>query len=210
MIPRTNKNIVLDMDETIIHTFEKTDPSLTESKNEDISHRLFKIKIDGSNMIGVFRPHLQEFIDFCFSYFKRVFIYSAGEDKYVKSIIEIVFSPMCIEHILEGNRCPTEIWTRESCKTDSKGFLIKPLELLYDRYPDMNEKNTFIVDDRETTFVKNPDNAIHIPEYVIKPRPGELRMDRDNRLKELMKWFMRSEVIFSQDVRKLDKSRIFK
>lgn len=203
------KNVVLDMDETMLHTFDKMPPKDFLHKNQDLGDRIYHIELEDQNLVGVFRPYLNEFIDFCFRYFNHVFIYSAGEDEYVKKIMEIVFTPLCIDHVLQG-RCPTAIWTRSDCKVDKEGFYIKPLKLLYKQYPDVNEKNTIIIDDRDNTFAQNVDNAIHIPPYTITAVSEKIRNDKDTNLIKLMNWLSTPEVMNCKDVRTLDKSKIFK
>ena len=66
-----------------------------------------------------------------------------------------------------------------------------------------------MIDDRLYNFELNPDNGILIPPYEPKKSKASLIDDSDPTLKNLQKWFERSEVIEAEDIRTLDKSSIF-
>ena len=73
----------------------------------------------------------------------------------------------------------------------------------------MNASNTFVIDDRQSTFAKvNPNNGILIPGYAPPDTIDGIKTD-DPTLRQLMMWFSRDDVKNSKDVRLLDKSRIF-
>lgn len=212
----TDKAIVLDLDETLVHTFEstewiKTQKIFTDPQQYPLKNRVYKLSIDDvvnelgegvlHELAGVLRPHLMEFILFLFFYFRVVCVWSAGKQKYVHEIVRLIF---------RQSREPHLIFSYNDCKMGIDG-IEKPLEYMYN-IPGinklMNAKNTFVIDDRNDTFVKaNPGNAILIPEY--KPETWGLKGE-DNSLIQLINWFCRDEVINSEDVRLLDKSNVFK
>ena len=83
----------------------------------------------------------------------------------------------------------------------------KPLERLFRRKPEMNEKNTFLLDDNKKYFERvNLAAAIHIVPYHPKMTKEGLLED-DDRLLQVMDWLMRPEVFYANDIRPLDKSR---
>ena len=95
------------------------------------------------------------------------------------------------------------------------GTLIKPLNKLIQTVPGLNKymslENSFILDDRESVFKEpNPYNGIEIPPYKPNFNLNSLRINDDDKLKQLMNWLHTSEVINSKDVRRLGKSKIFK
>lgn len=203
-------SIVLDIDETLVHTFERLEDvkKLNIFKDpEYISIRkdIYVIDIYSEDrytvkykMWGIMRPKLREFLDFCFLYFQNVTIWTAGVRRYGNAVVSKIFN----------KRLPELVYTRDECpKTLSGGCRDKPLIYMINKKDDMSLHHTFIVDDRLDNFEPNPNNGILIPPFY--PEEGDLLNIQDNELDKLMKWFMRKEVIESEDIRLLDKSRIF-
>jgi TFIIF-interacting CTD phosphatase-like protein len=232
-IPKTNKCIVLDLDETLLHTDENEDSSTFEELNfmsnpnlYPIRDRLYRFDIydigskngygPKSEIWGITRPHLNEFLSFCCQYFSVVAVWSAGQQRYVDAICQRIFRNVERPHI---------IYTRNNCqkhvKTEST---FKPLFKLSTEFVHTKDKyyqkddqqksnqltleNTFIIDDRASTFIENPLNAIQVPPYEPRMNIQELMQDDDTLLR-LMDWFMKPEVIQAKDVRILRKNNIF-
>lgn len=219
--PLTDKCIVLDLDETLVHSSPEGNIELlkeleifSDPKNYDLRERVYKITMedvvhkkgtgDKTQMWGVFRPHFREFLIFCFTYFKLVIVWSAGRKNYVHTIVDQLFLELPRPHV---------IFTYDDLEKLQNNTLIKPLNKLVRTIPGMNKhmslENSFIIDDRLTVFQEpNPHNGIQIPPYKPNFNLTSLR-ENDERLKQLIAWFKRPEVMNSRDVRKLDKSRIF-
>lgn len=221
-IPITNKCIVLDLDETLIHSSEKindlinlnimSDPDLL-----DVRERVYQIIMDdvvyrkGSGiktvMWGIVRPYAKEFLKMCFKYFKVVIVWSAGKRKYVDAIVDFLFKDIQRPHV---------VYSYDECEKTPSELLVKPLRKLIDNEADlskyMNLENSFMIDDRHTVYSgyknDNPNNGIQIPPYKPEFTIKSLRK-YDNNLKQLMEWFLEHETINSEDVRVLDKSNIF-
>jgi len=216
-VSKTDLNIVLDIDATLVNTqgqysylttlgiFEN--PRLLELRSRtynlellDYSGRLIRGSGMRYNFWGTERNHLHDFLKFCNAYFKNVVIWSAGTRMYVEAVIKHIYRKI--------DKKPVLILAQENCVISS-GFYTKPLENVYKIIPDMNEKNTFVLDDTRSTFMYvNPDNAIHCPPYEPPPQIEKLT-EEDNTLNELYGWLMKPEVWNSRDVRLLDKTRIF-
>lgn len=215
----TNKCIVLDLDETLVHSNENL-PQLrdlnimTNPKLIDLRGRVYELSMDDvvykkgqgvkTEMWGITRPHVKEFLIACFSYFKVVAVWSAGKKKYVEAIVDYLFRDIKKPHV---------IYSRDDCEKTTDNILTKPLEKMMKKEPGlakyMTLENTFILDDRRSVFeTPNPDNGIQIPAYIPDFNERSLRTD-DIAFKQLMTWLMRPDVMNSKDVRDLDKSNIF-
>ena len=199
MSPLTSKNIVLDLDETLVNTREDFDSlkkvNLIDPKIGKSFYSLI-LPPDYYHVWGIVRPGCKEFLRFCFDYFDKVIVWSAGEDKYVQAVVNRLF---------DGLPEPDAVLSRPFCETED-GNTTKPLIKLQQIFPDVNLTNTLIVDDREHNFINcNPDNAILIPPFS----PSESEVKGDDALCQIMEWLLRPEVKASLDVRTLDKSQIF-
>lgn len=209
----TNHTIVLDVDETLVHSdedmkmYQELNPiSNPELKDLDSSRFYLISLVDPesglkSELWGITRPHLSLFLIFCFNYFKHVCIWSAGQTKYVEAVSRYIFGSL---------RSPDLIYTNPKC-VQNDDILQKPLLRMIDENPnlELSLEHTFILDDRKSVYSNcNPSNGIQIPAYTPLPIPSNLKAD-ENSYSYLMKWFMQPEVILSDDVRMLDKSCIF-
>lgn len=219
----TNFILILDIDETLAHTNDKnnswhnlkirSDPKKLDLRDRSYVFNL-RYDVEKSDLTwGIKRPHLKEFLLFCFNYFKIVIIWSAGTYNYVHSLTEILF---------DGVYEPTLILTRDDCVTTENG-IEKPFWKLLEVYPELKDyvwfdqkiegstdyfKNVFIVDDRKVNFRQNPNNGIQIPEFFTSDKIDDLRKE-DNALIQLMNWFNSPTVLGATDIRTLDKSHIF-
>jgi hypothetical protein len=222
----TDKCIVLDLDETCLHTVEGFDKLIqsgimTKSEFYPIRNRLYKFNIvdvvtpSGTGEItqvwGVKRPGLDEFINFCCGYFRGVMVWSAGKYKYVHAITEKV--------IFKNSKCcPKTIFTFNDCEISNRHY-VKRLSNMFSHESVkgfMTPSNTFVLDDRQYTFSLNTGNGILIPEYYPKLSgkidtidPIKVLNDKDDALQKLQIWLMNPLIREAADVRSIDKSRIF-
>ena len=216
----TDHILILDIDETLVHTSDDEKAWINmniyrDSKSIDIRDRMYTLNIDTTRsngpskfMWGSKRPHLNKFLNFCFLYFKAVVVWSAGVYEYVHLITEDIFKDTQEPHV---------ILTRSNC-VGNINHLEKPFWKMIHDTPDLTEyinydlnkgfKNVFIIDDRLSSFAQNPKNGINIPLYDPKDSVNDIRKD-DVCLLQLMNWFSQPDVINSDDVRTLDKSKIF-
>ncbi len=213
----TDKSIVLDMDETLVHTFPAMDWANREgifsnSDYADIAARAYRINLrDVSNtrgqgqrdqMWGIFRPHVKEFLLFCNSYFKVVALWSAGEYGYVHAVVDKLFSDIPRPHV---------ILTRDNCNMIGQSC-DKDLSKLYrDEHIGnfLQPQTTMIVDDRRDYFMaSSPQNGILIPAYRPPETISGLRSD-NIALLQLKRWFLEPQVQNAADVRLLSKTNIF-
>ena len=213
----SDKHLVLDLDNTLIcSTFEAKDLnnlSLDNIDNKILFKRMHYVElVDGMDndvrgtgeitpIIVVLRPYVYEFLEFAISYFSEISVWSAGQDRYVRAIISLLFP----RRLINGNRkIPHKIYSRNDCVILSSGATFK--ELVKKEF-DLNK--TLVLDDREDTFSKNTGCGILIPEYKpIMTKNGIL--NDDTALLQLKDWLLLDQVKNSQNVQELDKSTIFK
>lgn len=212
------KNIVLDIDATLVHTHGDddeylnlnlfTNPKMIKYRGRTYSMSLTDVTSppgtgEEMKLYGIYRPYLKEFIDFCFEYFDNVIVWSAGKKKYVEKMCELIFT--------DRNKQPLLIYNYDDCVIYDD-YIRKPLKKLYDDPRTkgmMNENNTYVLDDRDDTFALNKGNGVMIPEYEATLDIRGLNKDDDNLLK-FMAWLSMDENKKSRDVKKLSKKKIFK
>jgi hypothetical protein len=212
------KNIVLDIDATLVHTHGDdeeylnlnlfTNPKMLKYRGRTYCMSLTDVTSppgtgEEMKLYGIYRPYLKEFIDFCFEYFDNVIVWSAGKKKYVEKMCELIFT--------DRNKQPLLVYNYDDCVIYDD-YIRKPLSKLYEdpRTKGMiNENNTYVLDDRDDTFALNKGNGVMIPEYEATLNVKGLNKDDDNLLK-FMAWLSMDENKSSKDVRKLNKKRIFK
>lgn len=214
----TNMCVVIDLDATLISTqdsfddFKKLnimkDPNLLEIRRRCYCIKLTDIDTvgDGSryDFWGIKRHYLDEFILFCFNYFKYVLIWSAGKKNYVEAIVDNIFKNFKKPHL---------VWTHDDIVFDDDENGMKPLAKLmaspFGKKHKITAENTLFIDDNEVTFVKNKKNAVYIPGFDPEPIIESLSEINTDLLK--LKYFLLlPHVRNADDVTKLDLSNIFK
>ena len=188
--------IVLDLDETLIHSFEDKFSVFEDLRLRGIEHletRVYMIDfILGGERLkrwGVVRPDVDHFIDYCFERFDKVIVWSAASYPYVHHICDVVFQ----------NRKPHAILTQDDCQNVGGYITNKPLDVLYNRFDEINETNTYIVDDNDSVTKLNDRNAIQVPGYTVNVRETDREEetirkiidDSDKALSDLVRWFDR-------------------
>jgi TFIIF-interacting CTD phosphatase-like protein len=214
-MPLTDKTLVLDLDSTLIFTTEDFEQYMSlelysKPEHNHLRNRLYKFDVIDvvdkpgtgvkSSMWGILRPHVYEFLDFCFEYFENVIVWSAGQLRYVHAICDVLF--------IDPEKQPILIYSYEDCDRNDN-FLFKPLiKISQEEFPEITLDKCIILDDNEMTFSKNKDNALHIPPYEPELTPKGI-MQEDDALLNLTRWLMKPEVINCRDVRKTNKLDCF-
>ena len=165
------KLLILDMDETLLHTECFRDIDYLEEGSYD-----FKFPLGGGGWSNdehwyftIKRPFLDEFMNYAFDNFK-VAIWTAGGSDYASEAIS--------RSGLDKNKLEF-FWTRERCtmKYDFEtGFRygVKNLEKVHKSLGwDLN--NVLIVDDVQKTAINNYGNLIHIKEFCNDRSDIELK-----------------------------------
>lgn len=206
IVPREKKNgkhLVLDLDETLVHTFDEKD-GLAEFVNyltEDQRKRIYMIEFPGGDtMWGYVRPYAEEFLKVAFNEFDSVGVWSAGTQYYVANIVQVVFKDQTPKFVMSRNQC-----NELKIKSEEIPCRYKPLDIIYRNNPTHKPTNTVIVDDRHDVCSLNCMNNIRIPEFNMNNFNNEM-MVNDTTLLTLAKWFQSPEFRDATDVR-LVKSR---
>lgn len=212
IIPRQRKNgkhLVLDLDETLVHTFE--DMNSAGEFSELIEHDEAKManfySIDfpgGDTMFGYIRPFADYFLDVAFNEFESVGVWSAGTKFYVEMIVKIVFKDRPLKFVMSRSDCD-----ELRVKTEDIPCRFKPLANIYKDHPGHTPSNTLIVDDRRDVCALNCINNVVIPEFLINAANAPL-LFKDQSLLILAKWFQTEQFRNTPDVRALKSHSPFK
>jgi hypothetical protein len=205
---KNGKHLVLDLDETLVHTFGSESElvpfidNLTKEEKTRIHPLIFNDGID--NMWTYIRPHVELFLDIVFEEFESVAVWSAGTYEYVHKIVDILFV----------KRRPHFIMTRRDCNEIQIGNMegscrFKPLENIYSARPEYNRNNTLILDDRSDICGYNCLNNIKIPEFSIDAQSYSI-MVGDFTLITLLEWFQSESFRKTKCVRELKSKSPFK
>jgi len=149
-----NSCVVLDIDETLIHTkytTDKQDESL--KKKSDIS-----FKINGIYYYILVRPNAVSFLKAVFEKFEHVCIWTAAEKLYAKKIISNLFTEKQEASLLE-------FWSRKNCVIKD-GNYTKPLTKLFNKHKFLNLKNTVLIDNNNLITKLNKNMSINVPDYT--------------------------------------------
>lgn len=196
---KNGKHLVLDLDETLVHTFEsgvELDKFVEGLENKN---RLRNFTLPGlSNTFWTYvRPHVETFLKGVFEEFDTVGVWSAGAYDYVHAIVAMIF-PKDLK--------PAYIMTRNDCNEmrfvpGESVCRFKPLENVYQRMKKwgLNERNTIIVDDRKDICAINCLNNVQIPAFYMNSENYE-EAEEDASLLILLKWFKSQTFRNSKDV----------
>ncbi len=201
------KCIVLDLDETLVHTFDGEkierlgifrDPQLMDLRSRvsrismnDVVGKKGAGKVD--HMWVALRPGAREFLSYCFQHY-TVVVWSAGKKRYVQAVVKYLFRGFKIQHVLSYDDCEF---------TDSKDLhkpLSKIITLLGNGY---TLDNILLVDDRVSNFLDNPDNGLLVPPY--KPRETVESLRREDSTLQRVQEFLES-ARGATNIRQVDKN----
>lgn len=209
----TDFSLVLDIDETMVHTFTDMkrfrelgifrDPNLLALRK-----RAYRLVIDdlenpgsaNSNDIwGVTRPHLYTFLSYAFKYFRHIFVWSSGHKRYVHTMVNYLFRDL---------PKPDAILSNEDCGIYGGNKFYKPLTHLYDKHPHFNldPATTIFIDDIPANMRSNKGNGIVIPEYNPSPRLEHLQKN-ETALLNILEWLKSDNVLDCQDIRQVTKPK---
>ena len=168
-------NIILDLDETLIHSIKTTE----FIEDEDNLELLGKFKDRTHNMdyeyVVFERPNLQEFLDFLFKNF-NVSVWTAANKDYALFIIEhcILSRKKNKSYIPQPQRQLDYIFYdkhRDRSQIVYGKKSPKQLKLLWEKFGlnQFNSSNTFIIDDHPEVKSQQPQNCVAMVEFIVSP-----------------------------------------
>lgn len=146
----SKKTLILDLDETLVHS------SLKPTSSHEFTIQV-KINESYSDVYVATRPHLREFLARAAEIYE-VIIFTAGLQSYAKDVVDIIDCDNVISHRLY----------RESC-TKLNDQYIKDLSAL-----GRNLDNVVIVDNSPISYQFQPDNAVPIKSWLDNPNDDML------------------------------------
>ena len=156
ILNQNKKTLVLDLDETLIHSYFDTPPPRLPHISFEILIEKKKIKVN-----SVLRPGVQEFLDNLEKYFEIV-IFTASLSQYANPVIDFID---------KKGICKYRLY-REHCCCFTNGFansFVKDLNKL-----DRDMKNLIIIDNNPKSFMLNKDNGIPIKTWLDDINDREL------------------------------------
>jgi len=156
-------NIVLDLDETLIHTIVCDRKRANLEKAADFN---FQLGQDKETTYYVFkRPGINEFLTTVFKDFKRIGIWTAADSMYAKIVIKNILNYQQIMRL-------DFVFSRNFCDHDRQGFY-KPLSKIYAHYPKWHPEETIMLDNSVPVMRQNPQNGLIAIDFL----PPNLRTD---------------------------------
>jgi hypothetical protein len=201
--------LVLDLDETVLHTFS-SNPSQIDSlelrKYPQLRDRLYSKEIrvhdrkdtySISRFWGVKRPHYDTFMTFAATYFQAILIWTAGVFPYGREMTNEITRGLNQERIFMTRRDCTVIDESyvKSARTLANKMGVDPSKLLY-------------LDDRAESFCETPNQGIQIPRYEPAENPSAILLD-DPTLLQLRAWLSTEEALQATSVSQLVKPGLF-
>ena len=198
--------IVLDIDETLLCTSTDGSKFPNELKdNPELSKAYYTVTTREGTYWGTKRPHVDEFLAYCFKRFSAVAFWSAGKEGYVNEVVKVLTPPGTPAFVRNRSQC--DELHAEHVLEDGRIQLIptlwKPLQVIFDTHPQFTRYNTLVLDDRQDYAQENLLNWLSIPPY--NPSTQTLLPRTDDYLLRLMEWLERDEVKQSTNVLEIEK-----
>jgi RNA polymerase II subunit A small phosphatase-like protein len=173
---RKNKpNLVLDLDETLIHSVVKKN---FDEKMNQTKMNVFNYKYMDDDYIVFERPYLQEFLDYAFENFD-VSIWTAASKDYMLFILKnfILTKPnRKLKYILYSYHCDLSYDNKDASKD---------LSMFWEVWKSngFDEKNTYILDDNIEVFNTQKSKCIRAKPFKFTNKSSI----KDNFLKNVIK-----------------------
>jgi TFIIF-interacting CTD phosphatase-like protein len=154
---RYDKLLVLDLDETLVHTNDRA--SIRKDAKPDFS-------IPGGYVVCL-RPGVVEFLDYCLASYHEVMIWTAGTEDYAYEVFNKFYDPSRFARIWDRGRCFPKQDQEHSISYWRKD--IKKLQRLgYDK------EKILCVDDTPQNFERSYGNLIRVRPFLGDPQDTEL------------------------------------
>lgn len=162
MMSPYKKNIIFDLDETLLHTFDDMVHYDLYKDDEFFKKYIYKLDFGDYEMWGFYRPYLKLMLNNIINIYD-ISVWSAGTKDYVNNLSKNIFNDIPLKFI----------WCRDKCYNyydihDNYNYLKKPISKVFDNHKFMNYDNTIIIDDRYDVSSDNIFNHIHVPKYNFR------------------------------------------
>lgn len=155
---RSCLTVVLDLDETLIRTFDPNEKIPVSKNHPDY----FSFYIKGDLYEGVKRPGLDWFISKLWRTASKVIVFTAAKPEYAKEIVKIVFS--------KSTHKPDHVFTYVDCERLNNNIQ-KPLKLIFEKFPgEIDPKRLIVLDDKKCVYGSMDNKNI----AQVKPFKGDL------------------------------------
>jgi TFIIF-interacting CTD phosphatase-like protein len=146
------KNIILDIDETLIHT------------RMDACEADHIFTIEKTKYYVLYRPYLHEFINFIFTNFETINLWTAATYDYAKNIVSRLLLNMLTD---KSQLSKLKFFnTRQQVSKDGAKKLAKLFSTDYAKSLNIIENNTIMIDDKPSVFNYNTGNGFIIPAWT--------------------------------------------
>ena len=145
------KTLVLDLDETLIHS------SMTPFPNRTNIVLQIDIGPEKYTIYSIQRPFVEEFLNEMSLYFD-IILFTASLEQYSKPLLKIIDKNNVIKHV----------YNREYCKF-YEGYFFKDLSIINKDYKDL-----IIIDNNPVSYLFNKENGVPIKSWFDDPNDNEL------------------------------------
>lgn len=176
---RPKNVLILDLDETLVHTFDDARDLNVHIEHPGLRDRLYVLDYYNSrdrkqeHQVGVRRPNLDIFLKKALEMTDLFVIWTAASESYANDLITKIIK-------MKGHRSPDIVLTADDC-LEHQGETTKPVRLLFDMYPKLSKlttvDNIIIIDDRKSNLKFNAASGIHIDSYHPEPTAEGIQKD---------------------------------
>ena len=145
------KTLVLDLDETLIHSSMTPFPNRTNVVLE------IELGPEKYTIYSIIRPFVEEFLNEMSLYFD-IILFTASLEQYSKPLLKFIDKNKVIKHV----------YNREYCKY-YEGYFFKDLSIINRDYRDL-----IIIDNNPVSYLFNKENGIPIKSWFDDPNDNEL------------------------------------
>ena len=182
-------NIILDIDETLVHSEIQSNNFIDTSKN---IYNYIKLELLKMEYYVYLRPGLYQFLEYCFKNF-NVGFWTAGNTIYCNEVLKAILNPEQFElsSIIISRKNNHYIDLKKNIiypNITNNENIIKPLEMLLndDNLSSIfNKSNTFIVDDNPNILSINPNNSILVEPFDIENNEDYILIKLISKLEKL-------------------------
>lgn len=167
-MPVGRKLLIIDINEMLLHRVHKKELEDFPTRPKHLA------RITAQHHVFL-RPYANVFLKFCVSHF-AVILWSSAQRNNIEPCLRAVLPEQMTA--IHGLWCQDMCERRGQHPTQAKPLIMKPLQRIWDMYPQFGPHNTVILDDDAAKVACNPaDTAVH-------PRPWQCNMTQDRELSE--------------------------